>query len=140
MDATPDFIMVINLLTQKVEFVNRSVYREDQERYEETLQLDYAGILARAHPDDRQKLADYIESFKTASDNDIKVLDYRTLKGDGVTWYRSRGKVFKRNAAGQPTHYVSNVQDITEQKLAEQKVGGGTRPKDWSTNAPGREK
>lgn len=117
MNATPDFIMVINLLTKRVEFVNRSAYKDDQERYEETLQLDYEGILARAHPDDRQKLADYIESFRSATDLDIKVLEYRTVKGKEVIWYRSRGKVFKRNAEGIPTHYICNVQDITEQKL-----------------------
>ncbi|RYZ30071.1 MAG: PAS domain S-box protein, partial [Chitinophagaceae bacterium] len=95
-------------------------YKGDAVRYEETLHISYEQLLQRAHPDDRESLHQFIEHFKSAADNDIYELDYRVVKGSETTWYRSRGKVFKRDEKGMPTHYISVVQDITSHKLAEQ--------------------
>lgn len=121
-DATPGFIMVFNLMNNKIDYVNRSGYRDDESRYHETLLIDYDQILLRAHPDDRQPLHDFIERFRTAADSEIHSLDYRVVKGERVTWYRSRGKVFKRNDHNRPTHYISIIQDITKEKEAEEEI------------------
>jgi PAS domain S-box-containing protein len=119
MDASPDFIMVFNLLTNKNEFVSKAAYRGDEERYRETLQIDYEAILARAHPDDREVLHRFIDSFRTAPDGVIHEVEYRVVKEKEVIWYRSRGKVFRRDGEGRATHYISVVQDITERKKTE---------------------
>lgn len=119
MDATPDFIMLFNLQTNKVDFVNRSAYLGNETRIHETLDLDYAKILERAHPQDRRPLNRYIDRFRTAADGEIYSLEYRVLQEDKTTWYRTRGKVFKRDAAGKPTHYISVVQDISALKQLE---------------------
>ncbi len=122
MNATPDFIIVFNLITNKNDFVNRAAYKQDEERYQETLLLNYEGILARAHPDDRESLHRFINSFRTAADGDIHTLEYRVVRDTNVIWYRSRGKVFRRDESGSPTHYISIVQDITDAKEAGQKL------------------
>lgn len=120
MEATPDFIMVFNLLTNKVEYVNQDAYKDDLTRYQETLRIDYDSMLDRAHPDDRDKVKTFVNNFRTVADNEIYTLDYRVIKDDSTTWYRSRGKVFKRDNAGNPTHYISVVQDISKVKQLEQ--------------------
>jgi PAS domain S-box-containing protein len=117
-DATPGFIMVFNLVTNKLDYVNRSGYRDDESRYHETLRIEYDQILSRAHPDDRQSLHQFIEWFRTAKDNEIHSLDYRVIKGKEVIWNRSRGKVFKRDEQNRPTHYISIIQDISREKEA----------------------
>ncbi|PTX14262.1 PAS domain S-box-containing protein [Pontibacter mucosus] len=119
MDATPDFIMVFNLQTNKVDFVNRSAYLGNEFRFHETLSLDYAKILERAHPQDRKPLHRFIERFRTAADGQVYSLEYRVLQEGKTVWYRTRGKVFKRDAAGTPTHYISVVQDISALKQLE---------------------
>ncbi|MBC5772730.1 PAS domain-containing protein [Pontibacter sp. KCTC 32443] len=122
MAATPDFIMLFNLLTNKLDFVNRRPYQENEERYQETLAISYDQILARAHPDDRNSLHCFIEKFRTAANDEIHTLDYRVVDKNKVIWYRTRGKVFNRDKNGKPTHYISIVQDITKYKLAEQEL------------------
>ncbi|MFD2245035.1 PAS domain-containing sensor histidine kinase [Pontibacter ruber] len=122
MEATPDFIMVFNLETNTVEYVNRRAYLDNEARYNETLQIDYEHLLDRAHPDDRKALDSFIQRFRTAADNAIHSLDYRVLNGDNVVWYRATGKVFKRNHKGVATKYISVVQDITERRKAEQEL------------------
>lgn len=69
MDATPDFIMVFNVATNKVEYVNHSGYKGDEKRYRETLQLNYEQLIRKAQPDDREALHRFIENFRTAKDN-----------------------------------------------------------------------
>ncbi|MEJ8756854.1 ATP-binding protein [Pontibacter sp. H259] len=120
MEATPDFIMIYNLAEDRMEFVNRRPYNTDEERYRETLGISLEHLLTRAHPDDRQPLKQFIDSFRTAADNEVHTFDYRVLRDGQVLWYRSRGKVFKRNAAGVATHYISVVQDISEIKRLEE--------------------
>jgi len=120
MEATPDFIMIYNLLDDRMEFVNRKPYNNDEDRYRETMRIGREALLARAHPDDREPLKQFIDKFRTADDNEVYTIDYRVLKDEQITWYRSRGKVFKRNAFGIVTHYISVIQDISEVKRLEE--------------------
>lgn len=113
-EATPDFIMLFNLVKNKIEYINRQAYKGDEERYKESLQIDYSQILDRAHPDDRKAVHNFIEQFRTAQDDNIKTLQYRVVNKSHTIWYNARGKVFKRNKEGKPTHYISIIQDITK--------------------------
>lgn len=119
-EATPDYIMVFNLLINKVEFANQSPYAGNNDRYKETLHIDYERLMSRSHPDDRPKLHQYIDGFRTASDQEALTLEYRVINNGKPVWYRSRGKVFRRDEAGKPTHFISVVQDISDLKQLEQ--------------------
>ncbi|SIT83409.1 PAS domain S-box protein [Pontibacter indicus] len=119
-EATPDFIMIFNLLSNKVEFVNQNPYSGNQERYQETLQIDYEQLMSRSHPEDRQKLQEFIDRFRTTPDHEAYTLEYRVSDDEKAIWYRSRGKVFRRDDSGKPTHFISVVQDINELKMLEE--------------------
>ncbi|MBB6610909.1 PAS domain-containing protein [Pontibacter sp. Tf4] len=119
-EATPDFIMIFNLLTNRVEFVNQGPYSDNQDRYQETLRIGYEELMGRSHPDDRQKLCMFIDGFRTAPDQTARTLEYRVVNEGKITWYRSRGKVFRRDHQGKPTHFISVVQDISDLKQLEQ--------------------
>lgn len=119
-EATPDFIMIFNLITNKVEFVNQGPYAGNKDRFQETLHIDYAHLMRRAHPEDRQKLQAYLDSFRTASDQAAHTLEYRVVDQGKTIWYRSRGKLFKEDETGRPTHFISVVQDISDLKQLEQ--------------------
>mgnify|MGYP003575154150 FL=1 len=116
MNATLDFIMVFDFTLNRITYVNRQAYKEDEARYQETLRLSYEQILERAHPDDRETLHQFIQSFKDLPDQEIRTLDFRELRNDKVVWFRSRGKVFKRSASGEVRQYISVVQDISKEK------------------------
>lgn len=120
-DATPDFIMVSDLVKRKIIYVNKQPYRSDVGRYEETLQLEYDGILARAHPDDREKLHQFLEEFRSAADEELRSLEFRIVKGKDAVWYKATVKVFQRDEAGAVTQLIEVLHDITaEVKLRQQ--------------------
>lgn len=113
--ATPDFVMVFSLENNTLEFVSRSPYKEDETRYREPLGIPYDRLMALAHPDDRANLDRFIQGFRQATDDEVHTCEYRVVKEAEVIWYRSRGKVFKRDAEGVVTHYISVVSDFTEE-------------------------
>ena len=117
MEATPDFVSVFDLQKNKVIYINKAPYKQDINRYKETLTFNYNEILERAHPDDVEPLKAFIDYFRTAKDDKIKTIDYRVVDGTNTIWYRSRGRVFKRNEEGKPTQYLSIIQNITKEVL-----------------------
>ncbi len=77
-------------------------------------------FLARLHPDDREAV---LESHRRSiADRTIGEVPYRLLLQDGrVRWLRQRCEN-SFDEAGRPLRSVGTVQDVTEQKLAEEAV------------------
>jgi len=76
--------------------------------------------IAALHPDDRHLAAHYLE---LASQLDTFAADYRVVRPDGTTlWLSGRGAVVARGAGGEPLRLISVMADVTEARLAEQKL------------------
>ena len=91
MNATLDFIIVFDFSLNRITYVNRQAYKEDEARYQETLRIPYEQIVERAHPDDRERLHQFIQGFKILPDHEIRTIDFREIRGNEVVWFRSRG-------------------------------------------------
>src|SRR5688572_5962726 len=75
------------------------------------------------HPEDVLPCKKYIRSFTTVSDDEIKNFDCRIKHRNGYYVHlHVRGKVLKRNKEGLPTQIVNIIQDVTEQRKAEEKI------------------
>ncbi len=122
MNATLDFIMVFDFRINQITYVNRQAYKEDEARYQETLRISYEQILERAHPGDREGLHQFIQGFKNLPDQEVRTFDFRETRGNEVLWYRSRGKVFKRDVNGEVVQYISVVQDISHERALYQQL------------------
>ncbi|RZK63205.1 MAG: PAS domain S-box protein, partial [Hymenobacter sp.] len=118
--ALPDRIMVRELATGQVQYVNRAVLPE--------LGYDPDQVLA-AHgrgekpfpgwPSDEAALATYWAALAIDPTDELLVIEHRLRALDGTwRWYRMRGKVFARDAAGRPTQALSVATDITAEKQA----------------------
>jgi diguanylate cyclase (GGDEF)-like protein/PAS domain S-box-containing protein len=76
-----------------------------------------ADPLGRVHPDDRENFLHVRDQMRDAAEK-IEV-SYRFSRADGGwAWLESRLRLV-RNAAGQPSEYVSNARDVTRQKQTE---------------------
>jgi len=72
----------------------------------------------RLHPEDR----DRVVAANRAEDGDAWSVDYRTLtRGGRVLWVHNEA-VLVRDDAGEPLYWQGAVYDITERKLAEERV------------------
>ncbi|MEK7774442.1 MAG: PAS domain-containing protein [Candidatus Zixiibacteriota bacterium] len=68
-----------------------------------------------AHPDDFGVILEAVQKVQVAKDTDVIEMEYRIRHKDGRwRWLRNSGKVFKRNAAGEPVLYIGTAIDITE--------------------------
>jgi PAS domain S-box-containing protein len=119
-NTIPDMISVMDLHTLKLEFINPAVFPLNG--------FDPNGIISRnldgphkvTHQDDRPELNQYFANLRAANDEEIFTAEYRARTDNGM-WqcFKVRGKVFRRNAAGAPTHCINIIQNITPQKQAE---------------------
>ncbi len=89
---------------------------------------DYQAMMDIIHPDDRQSVQESIEGalneYKPFANN------YRLMRPDGtVRILSSKGEVIK-DSDGQPLRIVGTEQDITEQKIAEEKIRSSLKEKE----------
>jgi PAS domain S-box-containing protein len=126
-EATPDFIMVYDLDEQKVVYVNRQPYRDNEERYKETIGIGLENLMTRAHPDDRILVRDFLEGFRTATDDELRTLQYRVLRDGGEHWYCATARVFSRNEAGAVTQIIEVIHDIDSEVELRQELTNRNR-------------
>lgn len=97
------------------------------------LQLDATGVapldqyLKAIHPDDRQRTAETIDhSVQTGEDY---VCEYRVITDQRMRWLNARGKV-ERDANGIATRFPGVVVDVTERRLAQERLAETTAESD----------
>lgn len=120
-DTVPDIISVVEMSTGKMEYIGKNALLSHGFDYNEMKSMTIEEREHLYHSDDHVVLQEYYDSFYSLPDNHITTAEYRARNKEGKwLWFRARGKVFRRDEQGKPTHRLSVVQDITEQKLAEQ--------------------
>lgn len=74
----------------------------------------------RIHPEDRQRLLD-MQDNALASDTNVFISEYRFRTGDGYKYIFDRCYI-ERDKSGNPVLMTGSMMDITERKLAEEKI------------------
>jgi PAS domain S-box-containing protein len=123
-DTVPDMISVIDLKTRKAEFINQATFRTQGYDPESMMTKKYEELRQLVHPDDHNLLNEYYAGFQDMSDEDVVTAEYRAKAPENKdwSWYRVRGRVFLRDEAGNPTHNLNVIQNITFQKIADEKI------------------
>jgi PAS domain S-box-containing protein len=122
MDATPDIIYIVNISTGTIVYINR-VLLNDLGYSAEEIRLSQLEnrIDELYHPDDLSRVIEYKDAILKASDADVIECEARMKARNGSwQWIRTRGKVFGRNAEGEPEKYIGFSQNITAIKALEQ--------------------
>jgi len=122
-ETVPDMVSVMELPSRRLEFVNHAPFANegfDAERIERLKDQHREQLI---HPDDHAAMDDYYASFDALPDNDVAMLEFRAKGKDADwLWYRVRGKAFQRDERGRVVRIVNVVQNIDEQKKAEQEI------------------
>src|SRR5579871_2579535 len=77
-----------------------------------------AEIIARVHPDDRQRIGELME--RTVREGESYQTELRIVRADGSIGIVEYRGVVERDAAGVPVRVYGTTQDITERKQAEE--------------------
>lgn len=86
---------------------------------EELLQKSFAEF---THPDDLEKSRDRVWRLMAEDGPDAESLEKRYLRKDGREVWVISVVSLVRSASGEPSHFITQVQDITERKLAEERL------------------
>lgn len=122
-DTTPAIISITSYPDGRTIFNNRDPFGALGFDTDELVQMNPMDRLELVHPDDVDKLKNYYTLFPSLTDGDEVRIEYRIKnKKDEWTWLDTRGKVFMRNAEGEPEQILHIAQNITEQKRAEQEI------------------
>jgi PAS domain S-box-containing protein len=122
-DATPDVLYVLDIKKGKSIFTNRHV--KDVLGYSSEEIYKFKGDLLHEllHPDDIEIYRYHLNSFKEDSDDVVKEFQCRVYDKEGkLHWIKERQKIFKRDENGVPIQLIGISQDITEQKIKEEKI------------------
>lgn len=115
--TSPETIMIINLNTFSVRYINKDLLPEagmTVERIQGTLLQD---ILPYIHPRDREKLIGFHKKLLKSEDHAIHELEIRLkLRNNKWEWFCIRGKIFQRKDKNWIDEYVILVSNITEQR------------------------
>lgn len=115
--TTPETILIINLNSYNVRYINKDIYPEVGMTRERIQGMPLAEILPFIHPRDREKIIDLHKKLLKATDEDVLDIELRLkLKGVSWEWFSVRGKVFHRRDEKWVNEYVVLVRNITQQK------------------------
>ncbi|MEO6638963.1 MAG: PAS domain S-box protein [Ginsengibacter sp.] len=77
---------------------------------------------SRVHPDDRAKVVRAIDSLINSETQQVFKIEFRVLRDDGtIGWVEDQGYII-RDGNGNATHIIGASHDITERKIAEDKL------------------
>jgi PAS domain S-box-containing protein len=120
-NTVPDIISVMDVNTLRLEFVNPEVLKLNGFDPDKIVKQNKAGAHSVTDPAYREALEEYFSKLRRAKDEEVLTADYRARTDNGEwQWFRVRGRIFRRNAQGKPTHCVNVVQNITYQKYIEE--------------------
>ena len=84
-----------------------------------TQEISVEALLAFVEPADRPAILADLDAIR-AGEKDEHVWEFRIRRKDGTTrWLRSRGRVMRRDAGGNPVHVSGATTDITDRKQVE---------------------
>ncbi|MES2733766.1 MAG: PAS domain S-box protein [Bacteroidota bacterium] len=119
-ETTPNTIFVFDLQGFKTVYVSKDILQTLGYSREELYAMGSEAMKKMAYPDDLERRNDFYRNFVTASEEEIRELEYRTLHADGsYRWLLVRGTVFRKNAQGIPDQMIGITQDITALKELE---------------------
>ncbi|MDX1931041.1 MAG: PAS domain-containing protein, partial [Capsulimonadales bacterium] len=120
----PGVLYVFDLAEKRNVFVNRRTgdvlgYGED-----EILALGDRFVPEVIHPEDAPRMEAHIGRVAGLADGEIAEIEYRFRDRNGSwRWFQSRDTVFKRDESGQVRQILGIATEVTDRKLAEERLG-----------------
>jgi PAS domain S-box-containing protein len=120
LDTSPQIVYVLDLQGPRIVYLSRRVEDYLGASPETLLQSSPLGLLARAHPSDREQIDQALAAWRSTEDTRVRTSEYRLRDNQGRwRWFLEHSAVFLRHPTGEVAQVIGVVQDVTEQKAAE---------------------
>ena len=119
--ASPSWIYVFDLDALSISYLNRSILRNlgYPPPVERLTHLDELRPFIPA--EDQVRLTELVESWRRLAGDDVHTAEYRVRDASGtIRWFLGRETVFTRHADGRVRQVLGTLDDMTEQKRADE--------------------
>lgn len=119
-EAMPQLLLVYDLVTQRVRYVNSRILAWLGYTPEHLQGLAWTGLRELLHPDERTQWEQWLEQMTRAVDGEWVTIEVRVLHANGAyRWLQSRATVCTRQPDGAPHQVLVIIQEITQHKRLE---------------------
>ncbi len=116
-DATPDVILLVDLIEDRVVYANRHAGRGLDIPTTQFVNMNEVERRRWVLEEDLLKRTAFLRGFAEAHDNEVREVEYRIKDAHGKwKWVWTRGKVFRRLPDGRVWQIIMVGQDVTEKK------------------------
>jgi len=120
LETVPHIIYVFDLAANENIFISKRALGGLGYSDEEILKMGPQFMTKLLHPEDLQRIGGLLSRWRTATDQDLLMVEYRLRSASGVwCWFRGYDRVFKRGSDGRVLQLIGVAQDITDEKRAE---------------------
>ncbi|HYE54643.1 MAG TPA: PAS domain-containing protein [Chitinophagaceae bacterium] len=122
-NTIPDIVYVLYIVEKRIIYLNK--------RTSDLLGIEPEYVMARGaeifkelqHPDDHEKRMEHITQLSGITEGELREIDVRMKAADGQwRWFKLRDRLFKRRRDGSVWQTIGTAQDITDRRLAEEKI------------------
>lgn len=122
-DSNPNLLYVYDLIEQRNVYSNRQLSTMLGYTSQEIQDMGSAMMSTLLNPEDLSNFLECVQKVAQAKDGDVIECQYRMKHKNGEwRWMHSWDTVFLRTTDGKPTQVLGTANDITERKLAEEKL------------------
>lgn len=122
-ETAPSVLYTFNINTLSPTFMTKQSANALGYEFEELKNAASGLIQSLMHPGDVETTTKHFEKIKRVNSNEVFENEYRMRHKSGEwRWFRSRDMVFKRDEAGNAEEILGVALDITERRLAEEKL------------------
>jgi two-component system sensor histidine kinase/response regulator len=122
-DSNPNLLYVYDVIEQRNVYTNRQISTMLGYTAQEIQDMGTAMMPILLHSDDLANFFESIQKVDEAKDGDVIECQYRIKHKNGEwRWMHSWDTVFLRTADGKPKQILGTANDITDRKLAQEKL------------------
>ena len=122
-DSNPNLLYVYDLIEQRNVYSNRQLAVMLGYTAQEIQDMGTAMMSTLLNPDDLPAFLESLQKVERAKDGDVIECQYRMKHKNGEwRWMHSWDTVFLRTSDGKPKQVLGTANDITDRKLAEEKL------------------
>ncbi len=122
-DSNPNLLYVYDVIEKRNIYTNRQISTMLGYTSQEIQEMAIEIMSTLLHPDDWPAFLESVEKVQRAKDGDVIECQYRMKHKNGEwRWMHSWDTVFLRQTDGKPQQILGTANDITDRKLAEEKL------------------
>jgi len=123
LDTSPNIIYILDLHRSRIRYMNSEFRVILGHPVEDFTNSTFEFFLSHVHSEDHSNLAQHLHALQSIKEGEVLEIEYRFRSArNDWRWLKGRETLFSRGENGRPAEIIGVMQDVTESKLADEKL------------------